>query len=42
MVSPFQIENPQAECINSQNEQFIGNEQKRDAYKFSKDLPGII
>jgi hypothetical protein len=33
----FADKNPQAECINSQNEQFIGKEQSGDAYKHSKD-----
>ena len=33
----FADKNPQAECIKGQNEGFIGNEQKGDAYKHSKD-----
>ena len=33
----FADKNPQAECIKSQNEGFIGNEQKGDAYEHSKD-----
>lgn len=33
----YSEKNPQAECINGQNEGFIGKEQKGDAYKFSKD-----
>ena len=33
----FADKNPQAECIKNQNEQFIGNEQKGDAYEHSKD-----
>jgi hypothetical protein len=38
MVHPVIADkSPQAECINSQNEQFIGKEQSGDAYKFSKD-----
>jgi hypothetical protein len=33
----FAEKNPQAECIKGQNEGFVGNEQKGDAYKQSKD-----
>lgn len=33
----FSEKNPQADCINNQNGLFIGNEQKGDAYKSSKD-----
>ena len=33
----FSEKNPQAECINGQNDIAIGNEQKGDAYKFNKD-----
>ena len=37
IVPVFADKNAQAECINNQNELFIGNEQKGDAYKQSKD-----
>jgi hypothetical protein len=38
IVNPvFADKNPQAECIKGQNEGFIGNEQKGEAYKHSKD-----
>jgi hypothetical protein len=33
----YSAKNPQAECIKGQNQGFIGNEQKGDAYEFSKD-----
>ena len=33
----YSDKNPQAECINGQNDGFIGKEQKGDAYKSSKD-----
>jgi hypothetical protein len=33
----FAAKNPQAQCINEQNQGFIGKEQSGDAYKFSKD-----
>ena len=33
----FADKNPQAQCINNQNQGFIGKEQSGDAYKFSKD-----
>ena len=35
--SAFAAKNPQAQCINEQNQGFIGKEQSGDAYKFSKD-----
>ena len=38
VYSVFADKNPQAECINSQNDQFSGNEQKGDAYKHNKDV----
>jgi hypothetical protein len=34
----FATKNPQALCINEQNQGFIGKEQSGDAYKFSKDI----
>lgn len=33
----FAAKNPQAQCINEQNQVFIGKEQKGDAYENSKD-----
>jgi hypothetical protein len=33
----FATKNPQAQCVNDQNQGFIGKEQSGDAYKFSKD-----
>ena len=33
----YSEKNPQADCINNQNGLLIGNEQKGDAYKSSKD-----
>jgi hypothetical protein len=33
----FADKNPQAQCINNQNQGFIGKEQSGTAYKFSKD-----
>lgn len=33
----FAAKNPQAQCINEQNQGFIGKEQKGDAYELSKD-----
>jgi hypothetical protein len=33
----YSAKNPQAECIKSQNQGFIGNEQKGDSYESSKD-----
>jgi hypothetical protein len=33
----FAAKHPQAQCINEQNQGFIGKEQGGDAYKFSKD-----
>jgi hypothetical protein len=34
----FAAKNPQAECINGQNQGFIGKEQSGDAYKSNKDV----
>jgi hypothetical protein len=33
----FAAKNPQAQCINEQNQGFIGKEQSGTAYQFSKD-----
>ena len=33
----FAAKNPQAQCINEQNQAFIGKEQSGGAYEFSKD-----
>jgi hypothetical protein len=33
----YSEKHPQAQCIKSQNEGFIGKEQKGDAYELSKD-----
>jgi hypothetical protein len=33
----FAAKNPQAQCINGQNQAFIGKEQSGEAYEFSKD-----
>ena len=33
----FAAKNPQAQCINEQNQIFIGKEQSGDVYKSSKD-----
>jgi hypothetical protein len=34
----FAAKNPQAQCINEQNELFIGKEQSGNAYKNNKDV----
>jgi hypothetical protein len=34
----FAAKNPQAECINGQNQIFLGKQQSGDAYKSNKDV----
>jgi hypothetical protein len=34
----FAAKNPQAQCINEQNQGFIGKEQSGDVYKSNKDV----
>ena len=38
----YSEKNPQAECIKGQNQVFIGNEQKGDAYENAKDSCQIL